>query len=126
MAKLIQVTENEYLRDNSSRMHEVDDELYFAVDEKAGTIDLTDKGREFLSKLSHQDRDLFLLPDVGTEVAAIDDDESVIAADKITRKDAVYRLFAERSERLHNISQLLKATHCSLRTMNMLSRTVRS
>ncbi|HCD35495.1 preprotein translocase subunit SecA [Chlorobium phaeovibrioides] len=109
MAKLIQVTENEYLRDNSSRMHEVDDELYFAVDEKAGTIDLTDKGREFLSKLSHQDRDLFLLPDVGTEVAAIDDDESVIAADKITRKDAVYRLFAERSERLHNISQLLKA-----------------
>ncbi|NQU46005.1 MAG: preprotein translocase subunit SecA [Chlorobium sp.] len=109
MAKLIQVTENEYLRDNSSRMHEVDDELYFAVDEKAGTIDLTDKGREFLSKLSHQDRDLFLLPDVGTEVAGIDDDESVSAADKITRKDEVYRLFAERSERLHNISQLLKA-----------------
>jgi len=109
MAKLIQVTENEYLRDNSSRMHEVDDELYFAVDEKGGTIDLTDKGREFLSKLSHQDRDLFLLPDVGTEVAAIDDDEAVSAADKVTHKDAVYRLFAERSERLHNISQLLKA-----------------
>jgi len=109
MAKLIQVTENEYLRDNSSRMHEVDDELYFAVDEKGGTIDLTDKGREFLSKLSHQDGDLFLLPDVGTEVAAIDDDEAVSAADKVTHKDAVYRLFAERSERLHNISQLLKA-----------------
>lgn len=109
VAKLIQTTENEYLRDKSSRMHEVDDELYFAVDEKASTIDLTDKGREFLSKLSHQDQDLFLLPDVGTEIAAIDADSSIAAPEKITRKDEVYRLFAERSERLHNIAQLLKA-----------------
>jgi preprotein translocase subunit SecA len=90
-------------------MHEVDDELYFAVDEKAGTIDLTDKGRDFLSNLSHQDRDLFLLPDVGSEIAIIESDPSCPAADKIQKKDAVYRLFADRSEKLHNISQLLKA-----------------
>ncbi|NTV92138.1 MAG: preprotein translocase subunit SecA [Chlorobiaceae bacterium] len=109
IAKLVQSTENEYLKDNASQMHEVDDELYFAVDEKAGTIDLTDKGREFLSKLSHQDTDLFLLPDVGTEIAAIEGSSSLSTAEKIKQKDAVYRLFADRSERLHNISQLLKA-----------------
>ncbi|ABL65299.1 preprotein translocase subunit SecA [Chlorobium phaeobacteroides] len=109
IAKLVQSTENEYLKDNASQMHEVDDELYFAVDEKAGTIDLTDKGRAFLSKLSHQDTDLFLLPDVGTEIAAIEGSSSFSTAEKIKQKDAVYRLFADRSERLHNISQLLKA-----------------
>jgi preprotein translocase subunit SecA len=109
VGKLVQSTENEFLKDNSSRMHEVDDELYFAVDEKAGTIDLTDKGRDFLSNLSHQDRDLFLLPDVGSEIAIIESDPSCPAADKIQKKDAVYRLFADRSEKLHNISQLLKA-----------------
>ena len=109
IAKLVQGTENEYLKDNSSRMQEVDDELYYAVDEKGGTIDLTDKGREFLSKLSHQDSDIFLLPDVGSEVAAIESDAKVATAEKIQKKDEVYRLFAERSERLHNISQLLKA-----------------
>ena len=109
MAKLVQSTENEYLKDNASRMHEVDDELFFAVDEKAGTIDLTDKGREFLSRLSHQDSDLFLLPDVGSEIAAIESSASLSPGEKIKQKDAVYRLFADRSERLHNISQLLKA-----------------
>ncbi len=109
VAKLVQATENEYLKDNSSRMQEVDDELFFAVDEKGGTIDLTDKGREFLSKLSHQDSDIFMLPDVGSEVAIIEGDASVAVTDKIQKKDAVYRLYADRSERLHNISQLLKA-----------------
>jgi preprotein translocase subunit SecA len=109
IAKLVQSTENEFLKDNSSRMHEVDDELYFAVDEKGGTIDLTDKGRAFLSKLSHQDTDLFLLPDVGTEIAAIENDASASDTEKIQKKDAVYRLFADRSEKLHNISQLLRA-----------------
>ncbi|NTW51056.1 MAG: preprotein translocase subunit SecA [Chlorobiaceae bacterium] len=109
VARLIQTVENEFLKDNSSRMHEVDDELFYAVDEKANTIDLTDKGREFLSRLSHQDRDLFLLPDVGTEVAAIEADKELQPSDKILKKDEVYRLYADRSERLHNISQLLKA-----------------
>ncbi|TLU84338.1 MAG: preprotein translocase subunit SecA [Chlorobium sp.] len=109
VAKLVQGTENEYLKDNSSRMHEVDDALYFAVDEKGGTIDLTDKGREFLSKLSHQDSDIFMLPDVGSEVAILESDTSIAVADKIQKKDQIYRLFADRSERLHNISQLLKA-----------------
>ncbi|MCE1274979.1 MAG: preprotein translocase subunit SecA, partial [Chlorobiales bacterium] len=109
VGKLIQQVENEYLKDNASRMHEVDDELFYAVDEKANTIDLTDKGREFLSRLSHRDRDLFLLPDVGSEVAGIESDQSLSTNEKIQKKDEVYRLYADRSEALHNISQLLKA-----------------
>jgi preprotein translocase subunit SecA len=109
VGKLIQQVENEYLKDNSSRMHEVDEELFYAVDEKAHTIDLTDKGREFLSRLSHKDSDLFLLPDVGSEVASIESEPSLSANDKIQKKDEVYRLYADRSEALHNISQLLKA-----------------
>jgi len=109
IGKLIQSVENEYLKDNASRMHEVDEVLFYAVDEKANTIDLTDKGREFLSKLSHQDEDLFLLPDVGSEVAAIDADKELQPSDKVRKKDEVYRLYAERSDSLHTISQLLKA-----------------
>ncbi|MEI6846605.1 MAG: preprotein translocase subunit SecA [Chlorobiaceae bacterium] len=109
VAKLVQNTTNEYLKDNASRMQEVDDELYFAIDEKAGTIDLTDKGRAFLSNLSHQDSDIFLLPDVGSEVASVESDASLNTAEKVQKKDAIYRLYADRSERLHNISQLLKA-----------------
>ncbi|WP_294347483.1 preprotein translocase subunit SecA [Prosthecochloris sp.] len=109
MAKLMQSVENEYLKDNARRMHEVDDELYFSIDEKSGSIDLTDKGRDFLSKLSQQDSDLFLVPDVGAEVAAIESDPSLDTQQRISKKDEVYRLFSERSEKLHNISQLLKA-----------------
>ena len=109
VGKLIQSVENEYLKDNASRLHEVDDELFYAVDEKANTIDLTDKGREFLSRLSQRDRDLFLLPDVGSEVAAIESNPGFSTSEKIQKKDEVYRLYADRSEALHNISQLLKA-----------------
>ncbi|NTW47248.1 MAG: preprotein translocase subunit SecA, partial [Chlorobaculum sp.] len=109
VGKLIQSVENEYLKDNSARMHEVDDELFYAVDEKANTIDLTEKGREFLSKLSNQDQDLFLLPDVGSEIAAIEADKKLQPTDKVHKKDEVYRLYSERSDSLHTIGQLLKA-----------------
>ncbi|NEX11586.1 MAG: preprotein translocase subunit SecA [Prosthecochloris sp.] len=109
IARLIQNVENEYLKDNASRMQEVDDELFYSVDEKTGTIDLTDKGRDFLSQLSKQDSDIFLVPDVGAEIAIIEAEKDLSAEEKIKRKDDIYRLFSERSERLHNISQLLKA-----------------
>ncbi|ACF46036.1 preprotein translocase, SecA subunit [Prosthecochloris aestuarii DSM 271] len=109
IARLIQNVENEYLKDNASRMQEVDDELFYSVDEKTGTIDLTDKGRDFLSQLSKQDSDIFLVPDVGAEIAIIEAEKTLSAEEKIKRKDDIYRLFSERSERLHNISQLLKA-----------------
>jgi preprotein translocase subunit SecA len=105
--KLMQDTEIEYLRDQSKRMHEIDDELFFAVDEKNHQIDLTEQGRELLA--GSTDKDLFILPDIGTEVSLIENDEAVSTAEKQIKKDAVNQLYAERSDRIHTVLQLLKA-----------------
>ncbi|KER10756.1 MAG: preprotein translocase subunit SecA [[Candidatus Thermochlorobacteriaceae] bacterium GBChlB] len=107
-ARLMQAVENEFLRDNARRMHEVDDELYFSIDERFHNIDLTEKGRELITD-SNQDKDFFVLPDVGTEIAKIQSDPSLNDAQKQEKKDELYRLFSERSERIHNVSQLLRA-----------------
>src|SRR5205814_5434586 len=80
--------------------------LYFAVDEKANTINLAHKGREALSQ---EDREQFDLPALYRQVHAIDSDESLEPAQKVEAKDLAYRRFAERSESIHNFSQLLRA-----------------
>ncbi|NTV46056.1 MAG: preprotein translocase subunit SecA, partial [Chlorobiales bacterium] len=108
LAKIMQSVENEFLKDNARRMHEVDEELYFSIDERHHTIDLTEKGRVFMTD-SHEDPDFFLLPDVGTEIAKIEADASLNPQDKQRKKDELYRVFSERSERIHNVSQLLRA-----------------
>ncbi len=105
--KLMQETELEYLRDQEKRMHEIDDELYFAVDEKNHSVDLTEKGRELLAGAA--EKEFFVLPDVGTEVAAIENDGTLSAEEKQLRKDEVNKLYAERSDRIHTVLQLLKA-----------------
>jgi preprotein translocase subunit SecA len=105
---LMQSTEVDYLRDNSKRMHEIDDELYFAIDEKAHSIDLTEKGREFLTS-GNEDKDFFVLPDMGTEIAHIEDDESLSPEEKQRKKDDLAELYALRSDRIHTVLQLLKA-----------------
>ncbi len=107
-SKLMQMVENDFLKDNARRMHEVDEELLFSIDEKNHTIDLTEKGRSFLTD-SNQDSDFFILPDVGTEIAKIESDSSISDEDKQLKKDELYRVFSERSERIHNVSQLLRA-----------------
>ena len=107
---LMQSTEREYLRDQSSRMHEIDDELYFSIDEKSHVIDLTEKGREFLAQsFPGHDKDLFVIPDVGTEFSRLENDATLSAEQRQTKKDEVNALFAERSDRIHTIHQLLKA-----------------
>ncbi len=107
---LMQETEKEHLRDQSARMHEIDDELYFNVDEKSHVIDLTEKGRVFLAQnYPGNDKDLFVIPDVGTEYSHIDNDTNLTPEQKVQRKDEVNKLFAERSDRIHTILQLLKA-----------------
>ncbi len=93
-----------FMRDKT--MHELDEELFFVVDEKGNTVDLTEKGRNNLSK---EDRELFVLPDLSIQVEEIDSDESLEPADKIRKKDAAYRRYAEKSEVIHNFSQLMKA-----------------
>ncbi len=93
-----------FMRDK--RLHELDEELYFVVDEKGNTVDLTEKGR---NNLSMEDRELFVLPDLSIQIEEIDADDSLDAAEKIRRKDSAYRRYAEKSEVIHNFSQLLKA-----------------
>lgn len=100
--------ESFYLRDNAKQMHIVDDEMYFTIDEKSHITDLTEKGREFLAP-SAVERDFFTLPDVGTEVANIDNDENLSLDQKELRKDELSKVYAERSDRLHTVQQLLKA-----------------
>lgn len=105
---LMQETEMYYLRDNSKEMYIVDDELYFMIDEKSHITDLTEKGREFLAP-SHEERDFFTLPDVGTEVAILENDTNLSPEEKEIRKDELAKIYSERSDRLHTVQQLLKA-----------------
>lgn len=107
--KLLQQTEMEFLRENAKRMPEIDAELYFAIEEKQNTIDLTEKGREELSVGSPEGKDYFVLPDLGTEISKIENDDSLSDEDKIAKKDELYQIYSERSDRIHTINQLLKA-----------------
>lgn len=106
---LMQETEIEYLREKGRRMHEIDDELYFAIDERNNTIDLTEKGREELAHGSKEGPEFFVLPDLGTEISKIENDNSLSIEEKAQKKDSLYKLYGERSDRIHTINQLLKA-----------------
>ena len=107
---LMQKTEREYMQDQSARMHEIDDELYFSTDEKSHLIDLTEKGREFLAQgYPGNNKDLFVIPDIGTELSMIEGDATTSIDEKQKRKDNANKLFADRSDRIHTIHQLLKA-----------------
>ena len=107
--RLLQNTELEFLREKGRRMPEIDAELYFAIEEKQNTIDLTEKGREELSRGSSEGKDYFVLPDLGTEISKLENDPSVSEDEKITKKDELYQTYSERSDRIHTINQLLKA-----------------
>jgi preprotein translocase subunit SecA len=106
--KLVQSTENEYLRDQSRRMHEIDDELLYAIDEKNHQINLTEKGRDYLTPIVG-DRDFFVLPDLGTEFSILENDEKISKEQMQQRKDELNLLYSERSDRIHTVSQLLRA-----------------
>jgi preprotein translocase subunit SecA len=106
--KLVQRTESEYLRDQSRRMPEIDDELYYAIDEKNHQINLTEKGRNYLAPMVG-DKDFFVLPDLGTEFSLLENDKSLTPAQVQQRKDELNLLYAERSDRIHTVTQLLRA-----------------
>jgi len=106
--RLMQQTEMEYLRDQSKRMHEIDDEFYYAIDEKDHTINLTDKGRGLLAGTTGE-TDFFILPDIGTEFAAIEAAEGLTPEGQQAKKDEVNLQYAERSDRIHTVTQLLRA-----------------
>ncbi|NUN10237.1 MAG: preprotein translocase subunit SecA [Ignavibacteriaceae bacterium] len=107
--RLQQETELEFLREKGKNMHIIDDELYFVIDEKNNSIDLTEKGREELSKGTRENKNFFVLPDLGTEISKLENDPSISFEMKNKKKDELYHDYSEKSDRLHTIYQLLKA-----------------
>lgn len=105
--KLVEITENEFLRDKQSRMHEIDDELYFSLDEKNHSIDMSDKGRHAIASVG-EDPDMFTLPDLAGELSMIEGSNEP-AEIKQQQRDNLMRIYSERSERVHIVSQLLRA-----------------
>jgi len=105
--QLLQKTENFYMQDNNREMPKIDEELYFVIEEKNNSIDLTDKGIAHLSGDNAEDH-FFVLPDMGIEVGKIDDKE-ISVEDKAKEKEILYREFSIKSERIHTLNQLLKA-----------------
>ncbi|MFN3694228.1 MAG: preprotein translocase subunit SecA, partial [Ignavibacterium sp.] len=107
--KLLQETELEFLREKGKNMHIIDDELYFVIDEKSNTIDLTEKGREELARGTGKEKDFFILPDLGTEISKFENDPNISPEEKVRKKEELYKHYSEASERIHAIHQLLKA-----------------
>src|SRR4030066_1562955 len=107
--KLVQVTELEFLREKAKNMHVIDDELYFVIDEKNNTIDLTEKGREELASGTGMEKEYFILPDLGTEISKFENDPNLTLEEKIKKKDILYQKYSESSDRIHTLNQLLKA-----------------
>ncbi len=100
-------TEEIYMENNNRRMPEATDPLYFVVDEKMKSVDLTDKGNEWLAK-QVDDPQLFVLPDIASEMSQIEASD-LSEEEKVAQKDKVYNDYAIKSERVHTIQQLLKA-----------------
>lgn len=100
-------TENFYMQDNNKQMHIVTDDLYFVIDEKQKSVELTDKGHEALSK-TLSDPKFFVLPDVGAEISEIE--KSLVDPEaKQSKKDEILTDYALKAERVHTVNQLLKA-----------------
>ncbi len=106
--QLMNKTENIYLQDNSKLMPVADEPLFFTIDEKNNTIDLTEKGIDRLTG-DGEDASFFILPDIGMEMMAIDNDEELTDDDKLVKKDDLIKDYAAKAERIHTINQLLKA-----------------
>ncbi|MGB5317898.1 preprotein translocase subunit SecA [Eudoraea sp.] len=104
--QLLQKTENFYMQDNNREMPQVDSELLFVIDEKNNQIELTDKGIEHIS--GNQQSDFFVMPDIGFEIAKIENQNLEIEKEA-AEKEALFKDFAIKSERIHTMSQLLKA-----------------
>jgi len=108
MKQLLQKVENYYIQDNEREMPFITDELYFVINEKQHSVDMTDKGRDLITG-NLSDSNFFVLPDVGAAVAEVQKDSSLSAEEKQVKKDEILAEFALKSERVHTVSQLLKA-----------------
>lgn len=107
MKALNHKTENFYMQENSKNMHVVTEELFFVLDEKNNSVELTDKGIDLITA-SGEDPEFFVLPDIGSVIADIEKSD-LSEEDRLKKKDNLIREFSVKSERVHTINQLLKA-----------------
>ena len=104
----MQNTENIYMENNNRRMPECVEPLYFVVDEKMNSCDLTDKGTAWLANQVN-DNELFVLPDITTELSALEAETGLTDQERLDKKDELMNHYAVQSERVHTLQQLLKA-----------------
>ena len=108
MKQLLQKVENYYIQDNEREMPFITDELYFVINEKQHSVDMTDKGRDLITS-GLENSNFFVLPDVGASIAEIQKNPELSAEEKTLKKDELMADFALKSERVHTVNQLLKA-----------------
>ena len=101
-------TEEFYMQENNRNMHIATDPLFFVIDEKQNSIELTDKGLDLITDNS-DDPHFFVLPDVGSEIAELEKSKTLTAEEKQSEKDEILQNYSVKSERVHTINQLLKA-----------------
>jgi preprotein translocase subunit SecA len=107
MRALMHKTENFYMQDNNKNMHIVTDPLYFVIEEKQNSVELTDKGIDLISA-GFDDPSFFILPDMGAQIAELEQ-ARISPEERIEKKDALLQEYAVKSERVHTINQLFKA-----------------
>ena len=105
---IMQKTENFYLQDNSKMMPEADQPLYFTIDEKNNSIEMTENGIDLITG-EGEDTNFFIMPDIGSELAALENDTELDEEGKLKKKEEVIQEYAEKADRIHTINQLLKA-----------------
>ncbi|MCA6074368.1 preprotein translocase subunit SecA [Fulvivirga sedimenti] len=108
MRQILQKTENFFLQDNQKMMPEADEPLYFTIDEKHNSIDLTEKGIDLITGAG-EDPKFFILPDIGTEIANLEKAEELSDEEKVKQKDELIKDYSIKSQRIHSVNQLLKA-----------------
>ena len=108
MKQLLQKVENYYIQDNEREMPFITDELYFVINEKQHSVDMTDKGRDLITG-NLSDSNFFVLPDVGAAIADVQKNKDLSPEEKQVKKDDILAEFALKSERVHTVNQLLKA-----------------
>ena len=101
-------TEEIYMEQNNKRMHEATDPLYFVIEEKLNSVDLTDKGVDLITGNS-EDPTLFVLPDIAAQLSELENETSLTDEQRLAKKDELMTNYAIKSERVHTINQLLKA-----------------
>jgi preprotein translocase subunit SecA len=104
----LQKAENYYLADQSREMPIADEELFFYIDEKSNSVELTDKGIQLITKAG-EDQQFFVLPDISLTLSSIDKSSELAAEEKLQQKEAIINDYSVKADRIHTVQQLLKA-----------------